>query len=205
MLLERAEADKVRLSESKNKIIIELRESYASHIEHISMTCEDYLNTGMVLHNRIKLKDKFIEERDNTIENLERRTIDLENEISSQKIMRDDNRLLMETLGMQLDEEKTAHEYYYDEFLKVQKNYDGLETALNLRNKANDNLMIERNKARGMVTNLKALLKKQEAEIKINKTKIIELKNEADTLSTEKKMIIKERDHHYKVAPDSNI
>lgn len=65
-------------------------------------------------------------------------------------------------------------------------------SSLNLKNKAYENLMIEKNKVKTNLARVKTLLKKYEGDIKNQKLKIADLNQEISTLTNEGKLASKE-------------
>ena len=199
MLLDRTENEKQDIIVQNKKKIDSIREEIRKDIDQIGIVLEDYLATGIILHQKIKDRNQIIDDRNTYIKQLEEKIEVLIKEIKSQVEMRDKNRQMYETAKMMHSEEKTLHLYYVHEMNKLNTNYKTLMTTFNLKSRSNETLLIERNQARSEVSRFKTLLKKSEQDVKANKTKIAELKAEVDSLIEEKKVIIKERDHHYKV------
>ena len=193
MMLENLERERENLIENYKRRIDEIKEELRDQIEHTSITLEDYLATGMILHKRVNDRDHTILQKDQLIETLRSEIEDLKLQIKHQIELRDKNRHRYEKATMMLDEEQTMHEYFRDELHKTKIDNKNLISSLNIKNKAYENLMIEKNKIKTSTNRLKALIKKIEQDAKFQRTKNVELKQEISTLNEEQKLANKER------------
>ena len=203
-MLDRTENEKQDIIIQNKKKIESIKEEVRKDIDQIGIVLEDYLATGIILHKKVNDRDEIIVLKNNYIKELENKIEILTKELKNQLYLRDKNRQMYEVAKMMHSEEKTMHLYYVHEMNKLNSNYKSLMTTLNLKSKSNETLLIERNQARSDVSKYKTLHKKAEQDMKANKVKISELKDEIITLTEEKKIIIKERDHHYKVTISIN-
>lgn len=192
MMLENTEREKQRLTEEYKRGIEEIKEELRDQIDQMGMTLEDYLAIGQVLHKRIEAKDLIIQKKDETIADLSQQIDHLEAQITAQIKLRDENRQRYEQTRMLLDEQKTLHHHFRKELSRALHDNKNLMTSLNLKITNLNETMIERNKARANVSRLKGLLKKTEAEGKMNRIKILELKQEVGKLTEENTLLTKD-------------
>ena len=191
-MLERVQGEKQNLMDTYKNSVDEIKNGLMDQIEQLGITLEDYLATGQILHRKIETQDTQIVTLNAKISELEHEISNLNAEISYQITMRDENRLKMEQARMVLDEQLTMHHHFKKELTRSINDYKALKESLNIKNRAYDNLMLEKNKVKTNVNRFKNILKKTESELRANKIKMIDLKQEINVLNEESKLATKE-------------